>query len=50
MTAAERLQTAFEMWNSARSILVNLLSDAHPEWDDERVAIEVARRLSGESG
>jgi len=49
MTAAERLQTAFEMWNSARSMLQNLLSDAHPEWDDERVAIEVARRLSGES-
>jgi hypothetical protein len=50
MTAEERLRTGFEMWNSARSMLVALLSDAHPEWDDDRVAIEVARRLSGESG
>ncbi len=49
MTAEERLQTAFEMWNSARSMLINLLTQANPNWDDERLNLEVARRLSGES-
>ncbi len=48
MTAEERLRTAFEMWSSARSMLVNLFSHAHPEWDEDRLTIEVARRLSGE--
>jgi hypothetical protein len=45
-TAAERLQIAWGMWRSARSMLVNLLKSEHPEWSDHAVNREVARRLS----
>ncbi len=48
-TPQERLSIAFGMWAAARKMLVNLLADSHPEWDQERLQKEVARRLSGGS-
>ena len=48
-TPQERLSIAFGMWAAARKMLVNLLADGHPEWDQERLQKEVARRMSGGS-
>ena len=45
-TEAERLQIAWGMWRSARSMLQNLLKTEHPDWNDAEVNREVARRLS----
>jgi hypothetical protein len=45
-TPAERLAIGMEMWSSARRMLESLLSQEHPEWDEERVSRELARRLS----
>ncbi len=45
-TEAERLQIAWGMWRSARTMLDNLLRAEHPDWDDRRRQQEVARRLS----
>jgi len=43
---AERLQIAFGLWRSARTLLFNLLRDANPDWDEKRLQREVARRIS----
>ena len=48
-TPQERLGIGFGMWSAARKMLVNLLADQHPGWDQDRLQKEVARRLSGES-
>ncbi len=48
-TPQERLNIAFGMWAAARKMLVNLLADNHPDWDQRRLQKEVARRLSGGS-
>jgi hypothetical protein len=45
-TPAERLKIASGMWRSARSILTNLLRQDHPDWDQRRIDLEVASRLS----
>lgn len=45
-TPAERLAIAFGLWRSARLILTGCLKSLHPEWDEEKVRQEVARRLS----
>jgi hypothetical protein len=45
-TAAERLKIASGMWRSARSILTNVLRQDHPDWDQRRIDLEVASRLS----
>ncbi len=45
-TPAERIRIGFTMWTSARDMLMTHLKKTHPEWDDERVKREVARRLS----
>lgn len=45
-TGAERLEIAFEMFESARKMLTTHLRREHPEWDTDRVQNEVARRLS----
>jgi len=45
-TPQERLSIAFGMWSAARKMLVNLLTDQHPDWDQDRLEKEVARRLS----
>jgi hypothetical protein len=48
-TPQERLSIGFGMWSAARKMLVNLLADSHPEWDQDRLQKEVARRMSGGS-
>ena len=45
-TPAERLAIGFGLWRSARKLLRGQLASLHPEWDAQRLAQEVARRLS----
>ena len=45
-TGAERLEIASRMFGSARRMLVNYLGAQHPDWDQDRVQKEAARRLS----
>jgi hypothetical protein len=44
--SAGRLEMAFGMWRSAREIITSILVSEHPEWSEDEVASEVARRLS----
>jgi hypothetical protein len=46
----ERLRLAHEAWELARERLTAFLSVQHPDWDQEAVRREVAKRLSRESG
>lgn len=46
MSGAERLAIAARMFCSARDMLISHLRTEHPEWNEERVLQEVARRLS----
>lgn len=45
-TGAERLQIAFGLFSSARRMLTSHLASEHPDWDEERIQREVARRIS----
>ncbi len=45
-TGAERLQIAFGLYSSARRMLLSALRAEHPDWDDDRIRREAARRLS----
>jgi hypothetical protein len=45
-TPAERIQIGFTLWTSARNMLMTHLRKTHPEWNDDRVKKEVAKRLS----
>lgn len=45
-TGAERLQIAFGLFSSARRMLTSHLTSQHPDWDEERIQREVARRIS----
>ena len=45
-TPAERIRIGFTLWTSARNMLMTHLRKTHPEWNDDRVGKEVARRLS----
>jgi len=45
-TPQERLAIAFRMWNSARVMLRGVLRQEHPEWNDEAIDREIARRIS----
>ena len=49
-SGAERLQIAFGMFESARRMLTSMLKADHPDWSEERLRREVARRLAHESG
>ncbi len=44
-TAAERIRIAFDLWTSTRNMLLIHLRKTHPDWNDERVKQEVAKRL-----
>jgi len=44
-TPAERLAMVFALWTSTRDKLRVHVRKIHPDWDDERVNREVARRL-----
>jgi hypothetical protein len=45
-TEAERLQIAWGMWRSVRDMLLCLMRAEHPDWSEEAVRLEVARRLA----
>ncbi len=43
---AERIRIGFNLWISARDMLISYLGKTHPEWDSIKIRNEVARRLS----
>ena len=45
-TPAERLNIASGMWESARVMIRGVLRQEHPEWSDEMIVQEIARRIS----
>lgn len=45
-SAAERLAIANRMWKSARQMLLHRLKQEHPDWSEEKIRRETARRLS----
>jgi hypothetical protein len=45
-TPAERLAIGMGMWTYARDLLRAVLRGQHPDWTDEQINREVARRLS----
>ncbi len=45
-TGAERLQIASEMFSSARQMIINMLRSQHPDWDEQKINTQAARRLS----
>lgn len=49
-SGAERLQIAFGLFESARRMLTSMLAADHPDWSEERLRREVARRLAHDSG
>jgi hypothetical protein len=47
-TPAERIALASEMHRTARLLITARLQEQHPEWTDEAIAREVARRMTRE--
>lgn len=45
-TPAERIGIGFNIWISARNMLLTHLRKSHPEWNEEVIRQEVVRRLS----
>ncbi|MBI4579789.1 MAG: hypothetical protein HY718_08810 [Planctomycetes bacterium] len=45
-TGAERLAIASQMYSSARSMLLHHLRSQYPDWDEQAIIREAARRLS----
>jgi hypothetical protein len=46
MTGAERLRVANSLFVSARRMLASHLAAEHPDWDQDRIELETARRIS----
>jgi len=46
MTGAQRLKIASDMFSSARRMILSHLAAEHPDWDEQRLQQETARRLS----
>ncbi len=49
-TPAERLAIAHGMWSFARSMLLSSLRGKHPDWTEQRLHEEAARRMSHGAG
>jgi hypothetical protein len=45
-TPAERLAISHGMWRFARELLRSALRAQHPDWSEEQICQEMARRLS----
>jgi len=45
-TGAQRLTIASGMYSSARRMLLSHLRAQHPDWEEQRIQREAARRLS----
>jgi hypothetical protein len=43
---AERIAIASCMWRFARDMVLGVLRTEHPDWGDDRIRKEAARRLS----
>jgi hypothetical protein len=46
MTPEQRLKQAFAMWETAKTLTRGVLRQEHPDWTEERVQRELARRPS----
>jgi hypothetical protein len=46
MTGAQRLKIASDLFASARRMIASHLATEHPDWDEQQVQRETARRLS----
>jgi hypothetical protein len=46
MTGAQRLKIASDLFQSARGMIASQLAAEHPDWGEQRLQEEVARRLS----
>ncbi len=46
MTGAQRLKIANDLFESARRMISSHLTAEHPDWDEQRIQEETARRLS----
>ena len=46
MSGAQRLKIASDMYSSARRMIASHLAAEHPDWDEQRILQETARRLS----
>ena len=47
LTPGERLVIANRMWVSARKTVEFIVRQAHPDWNEQQVRQEVARRMLG---
>jgi hypothetical protein len=47
---AERLAIAHGMWRSAARMIQCMLRSEHPDWSDDQIHCEAARRLSHGAG
>jgi hypothetical protein len=45
-TSAQRIRIGFGLWTSSRNMLLSHLRISNPEWDEERLNREVAKRMS----
>jgi hypothetical protein len=45
MTGQQRLQIAFDLYETSRALVRAGVRYQHPDWDEERVEQEVARRF-----
>lgn len=45
-TGAERLKIASDMFASARRMIVSHLASQHPDWTEDQIQQETARRIS----
>jgi hypothetical protein len=45
MTPAERLAIANRMWISARNAVDQIVRSEHPDWNDQQLQQEIARRM-----
>ncbi len=50
MTGSEKLRVASGMYSAARRMLASHLGSRHPDWSEEAVQKEVARRLARGTG
>ncbi len=42
----ERLEIAFGLWRTARTLLYNNLRSLHPDWNEETISKEVSKRMA----
>ena len=42
----ERIEIGFNLWIDARKMLTSHLTATHPDWTEEQIRREVARRMS----